>query len=355
MNEEERATKASRSTVRPSMHLRTFVALSFCASATALTGCGAEPDAVPPSQSLEEALADLPGDFEGRAAALDELHGRFIGDPRLAAAQREFEAENTPGLLRRVEAEDGRFVSFVEVDGGGLVIEGGPRPLTPLTAELGLTQADPAELWRALLPNEPVPTSLVSARETVAPASAESEGSEALEEGISLGSPFVPAASESHGGIGTTREALTENQFIAAGGCAIQPTPTGAVFGEQVPNSPYCAPSRSGDGWVALRSAEVRTRINVFSGGIVNLKISRDGSAVAFVGVQLNWWFNLRYFNNDHKVTRCSGIFTRTCSVSWEPTPSLWRADLLNASGDGYHFSGVWFNQIDSRADTQPW
>jgi hypothetical protein len=332
------------------MNLKALFGLSLCTCATALTGCGSEPDAAPPSQSLEEALSNLPDDLEARAAALDELFTRFEGDARLMDAQRELEADATPGLLRRVEREDGRFVSFVEIDGGGVVIEGGPRSLPPLTAELGLADAAPAALWRALLPNEPAPSSLEGAwdeNHVFAPATGE--------EGTWLGSPFVPAANESNDGVGTARQGLTENQFLVAGGCAIQPTPSGAVFQDQVPNSPYCGPSSSGDGAVALRSAEVRVRLNVFSGALVNLKISRDGSAVAFVGVQRDYWANQRHFNNDHKVTKCSGIFSRTCTITWEPTPSLWRVDLQNASGDGYHLGALWFNEIDSRADAQPW
>jgi hypothetical protein len=26
-----------------------------------------------------------------------------------------------------------------------------------------------------------------------------------------------------------------------------------------------------------------------------------------------------------------------------------------NASGNGYHIGGIWFNQLDSRADALPW
>jgi hypothetical protein len=230
--------------------------------------------------------------------------------------------------------------------------------LPALTTELGLSSAEPAALWRALLPNEPVPRSLDGVwdeSQAPVPTLPESAGSAAAEEGMSVGLPSSQAASVDDGGVGTTRAALSEDEFFRAGGCAIQPTPTGAVFQGQNPNSPYCAPRSSGDGWVALRSAEVRVRINVYAGSFLNLKISRDGSAVAFVGVQKDWWINQRHFNNDHRVKTCRGVFTRTCRIDWLPTPSLWRVDVQNATGDSYHIGAVWFDDIDSRADAQPW
>jgi hypothetical protein len=341
-----------------------------------LSACGAAPEAEPGGGSLEAELARLPQDFHGRAAALDQLYSRFAGDPRLDVALREFEAANTSGTLKRMAIGDGRFASFVELEGGGaMFVEGGPRSLPSLINELGLQDAEPAELWRALFRDEPIPESLAGGTwASSAIDSSASTGAEEVtvdrsaEEILQPLQPFEAFRASSDGDIGTRREAHSLDGFLLGGGCAITPTPSGAAFGQQHPSSPHCpeAPS-TGNGALALQSKEMRIRMDVFSGGLVNLQFSKNGTTVATALVQNHQWANHRLVNG----TTCQNV----CSTSWSPSKCggahkipcrictnkcsvstvLWRVDVLNAVGDGYNIGGTWFNVPDTRPDTQPW
>jgi hypothetical protein len=347
------------------MALRKFLSIPLV-SLVALGGCSAGVETTDENESLEQALENLPEGLDERAAALDDLHSRFAGDPRLDAALRRFEADFTPGLLRRLDMPDGRFVVFVELENGGAMFgEGGPRELPSLVSELGLDDAEPADVWRALLPSEAVPDSVAGTWSenhggpVIDPSQPKAEPGEAV---MQLGQPLASLSDETSDNLGTTREPiiLTEDGFIRAGGCAISPTRSGTPFGKQVPHSPMCAPSITGNLAAALVSREMRTHTNVVSGGLVRLQFSLSNSVYAVVDLGVGAWFNSRSIAPSHCETTGGdcipyvGCFSSTtrCGII---DPALHRVDVLNAGGDGYHIGGTWFNSPDSRADAQPW
>lgn len=329
------------------MRCSKYVGILLATAALGLVGCGSDDGGSEPSEArgLAAALAALPSDVAEKADALDALSARYGNDPLLLAALRDFAAENTPGLLKRVERADGRFVTFIELDDGGVAyMDGGPRELPSLVSELGLAGATVAELWEALVPNEQVPESLVAAAvEPVAEVVVDAVAPDVLPE-AQPGTPSTPSQPPSF----STR-AFTEDQFVLAGGCSLATEPGGPSLPKQVTHSPMCVTNTSGQLNVTLTSFQNRTRTSNEGPTIINVQISRSGSAQTLAPVPKDHWLNTHFLV---PITcRDCGWNCRRCEHRAVP----WNVTVLNAETDVFRMGGLWMNTTEARRDTQPW
>jgi hypothetical protein len=316
-----------------------------------LVACGSDDVGNEPSaeQGLAAAIAALPNDVTEKAAALDALSARYGNAPLLLAALRDFSAENTPGLLKRVEQADGRFVTFIEFEDGALAyMDGGPRVLPSLVSEFGLEGATMAELWEALIPNEPVPESLIAAAlepttEVVVDVAAPDAATHVLPE-AQLVTPSVPSESNP-----INTRAFTEDQFVLAGGCSLKTAPGGPNLPNQVTHSPMCEPVWGGSLTATLTSFQHRTRTTNEGPTIINVQIARSGSAQTLAPVPKDHWLNTHFL---------VPITCRNCGSGCyrcEHRAVPWNVQVLNGDGDLYRIGGLWMNSTEMRLDTQPW
>ncbi|HEX9641703.1 MAG TPA: hypothetical protein VGB13_10370 [Candidatus Krumholzibacteria bacterium] len=316
------------------------------------------------SDSLAEALANLPEDTDARGTMLDALNDRYAGDELLGAAIREFERDMTPGLLQRVEFEDGRFVSFIEAEGGGLVVvEGGSEGQSSVIEQLGLATANSVELWEALTEHAPVPEVVASSAAAEAYAHAwsvastsEVSSSESLSYGG--GQPYG-ASGEVNGEIGVVRQAYTSNEdaFLADGACALRPSPGAVPFANVRPGSPLCVPGWGNGAFGVDFAVQMRVRVASYSGGGFHVRLTQNGSPQSQEWVSAGQWRNFRQLGPRTTKSWCCGTWGScwtVCSWSGHVSATL-RFDVLDASNDGFHIAALWFDHADSRSDTQPW
>lgn len=267
---------------------RASVVFSLLASGAACTALDLEPASIDDAAETLDAI-DARGDV-----AIDAITALR---PRLDALN---------GLRARVELEPGHTVAFYEPAPGAILIsERGPDGFEPRLEQGELDGLSITELYLHLTGEREAPAALVQAEQRSRNAPASDEGPRRMIE---------PQSSPMAGELGTSALGLTsaDGPWFAANLCFN----SGDFRG--------CYPNWR-DGGYALATARTSFfRLAPYAGNMVQLRFQMDGTTyfieAIFPGQSTHWW-------------------AHSDALWGEYWPRNHRWDLLNASGDGFHWA----------------
>jgi hypothetical protein len=267
--------------------------------------------------SLEEAGESL--------TLIDELLAQDPEDAEALAALEEirFRLDELNHLVARVELSPGRLVSFYETDPGIIGIsETGPAGSESVLRTNEMHWSSPVDLYEQLAQAE-APPALVAAYQRQLRAefaegdsthSAGAFGSSVIDDGVE---PFA-AEQPTSDRIRSTQQALTasDGPWYAENGCYH----SGNVW--------QCMPNWGGGGYAQYNSKTSFVNVAPYSGDVVSVRFRIDGSTKfldpVFPGQWRSWWWHS----------------SRTYGPrGWDYKIQQHRWDILNASGDGFHWS----------------
>lgn len=322
-----------------------------------LAACGGEAGTPAKQDEIARELATLPAESRERGAALERLAEDHPGDTRVAAAIREFEDANSPGLLARAEVEPGRELAFYEPDPGTLlVVERGLVGEPSILEERGLRDATHRQVWEALFAGEPVPDVIADAEEEPPADSVVTDELAAWPAHEARGVRERAGRDEGSAGVGQVRQAFSADPdaFILAGGCDTRPSPGATDYPNIV--RVWCDPGW-GNGYTWHETAtHGRWRVASYSGGVFNVRLFVNGATHSVRAVTPGAWQNFNISRNGGCSTRCCGLFCLQTCTTCSSIPALLGIEVTEAIGDGFHMGLVLFHiRVENRADTQPW
>jgi len=289
---------------------------------------------------LDRASLDLsPTTFEEAEGVLAQIDEALAIDPNdevalqaLQDLQPALDALN--GVVARVEVAPGHAVTFYEPEPGAIGIEemrpeGSPSLLVERAELAGMT---PAQLYAELSGSDAIPSALIAASEAI-----EAEAPD-LVAGGQHGDLL-----EGSEGVGASHAALTasDGPFFQSNHCFSQG------------DFKLCLPNWANGGYLDVNTKTSFLVLAPYGGAVVNPRMKYNGSirflGTVYSGQVANYWWR-------------SGV-RRECAGSW-PWPTYCieehvianhRIDILNASGDGFHWSAAAKWSCGSVASCDAW
>jgi hypothetical protein len=240
-------------------------------------------------------------------------------------------------LIARVEAKSGHIVSFYEPEPGSIsVSERGPADVTGPLNDSRLRDLSAVDLYAALSAGA-LPTALLEAQERAEVAAALSYDpnvkAEVARESVLTSSVAARELAVKADGVGQSRQALTaeDGQFFRDNYCW------------RSGNSNHCLPDWYNGGWFARTAQTSFLRVAPFQGN-VSIRMTYQGSAKftdpVFQGENLGW----RYF---------SSTYGSVLGPQYNQRHHRW--DILNATGDGFHWTVAFMWQCGAIQPCQEW
>ena len=311
---------------------------SLLGLALGLFACSAEaPQDGDSAETVQiEAINVDPQSLDEATDSMAIISRRLDMNPEDSEAWRALEAlrpalDRLNHLVARVEPVPGRIVSFYEPSPGMIGIselgpQGGERLLSPDDAKVS-----PLELYRRLTHAEP-PTKLVDAYERALQGQF-TESPSGLEGGATLtGSPDpqlrldrIDVAHNAQEGVGTVQQGLTaaDGPWWAANACFSQGNFRG------------CNPNWGGGGFAQANTTTSFFQVAPFSGDFLQVRFRYESDTrftdAVFPGQWLGWWWH-----SSLESWPCG--FLIACGYQ-DYNIRHHRWDILQASGDGFHWT----------------
>jgi hypothetical protein len=217
-------------------------------------------------------------------------------------------------LVVRVEARPGHFVSFYEPSPGHIAVsERAPANTERVLSAEDLNSLSIVDLYRRLAKTEP-PDALVQAHERQLEGAFSEPADDVVSDTAALSSASSDSAATHGAGVGVITQALTEadGPWFAANGCF----KTGDFRG--------CLPNWWNGGFAQANTKTSFFTVAPFSGNLVFVRVQYQGvtqfTDPVFPGQWLSWWYH-------------------SASQSGQYLIRLHRWDILEAAGDGFHWS----------------
>jgi hypothetical protein len=274
-----------------------------------------------------EQISIQPASLDEAVVSLEQIDRLQQLDPEAAQRvlrQMQPRLDQLNHLIARIEPMPGHIVSFYESEPGVIGISergpsDGPRILKP-----GDLAAPISALYRQLASGDEPPAALVAAerREQGRLASTDATGPAC----DTLTSPPTEVTAARDETVATTQQALTaaDGAWWAANACF----KSGDFRG--------CFPNWGGGGFASASAKTSFFQVAPFSGNAVSVRFQYEGSTSftdpAFPGQWLGWWWHSDSFAD----CWCSPI----CACgSFDYNRRSHRWDIINASGDGFHWT----------------
>jgi hypothetical protein len=299
---------------RKQRNVRTIAALGCVLAAGGCDGSTAQNDEINVN----------PVTHEEASASLEQINAR-PGDPaaQLALERIRPALDRLNGLVARVEAEPGRIISFYEPSPGQIMVsERGPMDGRRLLAEHEVKGQSVADLYRRLAGAE-APAALIAAQSRELEALA--TGTEVIaaidgQPGATASSPAVRPTD--HGDVVTVSSALgaADGPWFRQHACFVQ-EPGGADFAN-------CLPEWNNGGFAQASAKTSFMTVAPYAGNGVTVRmqyssLTKIQDPVA-TGEWLAWWWH-------------SSTYSSIQGPKYNVRTHRW--DILNASGDWFHWS----------------
>jgi hypothetical protein len=266
---------------------------------------------------------------------IDAIYKRDPQAARVALDKLQVKVDELNHLVARVEASPGHYVGFYELEPGNIGIsEQHPVGSKAILASSDIEASTSAELYRRLAHAEP-PQSLLDVEER------EKQVRDATR-AISTSPTSVERSSSGDGYDFTQRGSEVENPGGEAVG-AVQQAWTASQGPQWRDQQCFkggdrreCLPNWSGGRYQISNTRVTFVKIAPFSGDVLNVRFQMDGTTKwnnpAFPGEQWNWWAH----SGTEKWSGCCWL----CACGyWDYSIQNHRWDVLNATGDGFHWT----------------